>query len=389
MLTPALPRARRRLLRAARLAAAGRTAEAVSLADLACGTLRRSASRDRRRRTEYANALTCAADLHVALMALPAALCALDALVDLLALAGTEPEPQASDRFADALIRRGDVLRLLARHDLADADLARAGRLATSVRCKAGAHNAAGILAKDRGRYDEAELHYRTALALGREVFGDDSHHLASVFHNLGGLEHARQRYTVGAPYARRAVALRERAWGSHSTQVAGDQAVLAALLTGAGLLAEAEELFDAALSTFLARLGPLHYEVGAVLHSLGALHLQTGRPVQALAEYEQALRITSQVLGGDHPHVRSLTADLDMFGCPDITDVALPDRQPGELDQHGIAGGYGLGVAGTRRVDRAPGPPPALAVSGALLPQENSSRTGSSTGLDRAAAQV
>ena len=42
---------------------------------------------------------------------------------------------------------------------------------------------------------------------------------VATLYHNLGGLEHARGRYTRGEPWARRAVAVRERALGPTTQQ--------------------------------------------------------------------------------------------------------------------------------------------------------------------------
>jgi len=64
---------------------------------------------------------------------------------------------------------------------------------------------------------------------------GPEASVLASLYHNLGGLEHARGAFATGEPLARRAVAIRTRTLGPEHPDVAADMAALAALLDGQG----------------------------------------------------------------------------------------------------------------------------------------------------------
>lgn len=308
MISLALVQARRRLLRAARLAVAGRIGAALPLARQASDTLRREAALDSRRQGEYAAALIVLADLHLARVELPAALAAHDALV-LLCQSPTLDEV-AADQLADALTRRGDTLRLQAQYRRAETDLAAARRLACSPMIRAGACNASGILAKDLGQYDAAARYYQASLDLVLQVHGPEHANLADLFHNLAGLEHARQRYVDGEPYARRAIALRERRSGPDSVQLAADLAVLGALLAGQDLLDEAEPIFRRTLATWSRLRGPDHYEVGVALHNLASLHAARGQMSQASTEYQRALQIKRQVLGHSHPEVVALAED-------------------------------------------------------------------------------
>ena len=84
-----------------------------------------------------------------------------------------------------------------------------------------------------------------------KKTLGSAHPELATLYHNLGGLEHARGRYARGEPFARRSVALREQALGLDHPTVAADVAALAALLVGQGKYDEAEAFYQRALAIF------------------------------------------------------------------------------------------------------------------------------------------
>ena len=74
--------------------------------------------------------------------------------------------------------------------------------------------NSLGVACKYSGRFREAGRHYWRALGIYARLPVSDPAALAALYHNLGGLEHARGRFAQGEPFARRSVALRERASG-------------------------------------------------------------------------------------------------------------------------------------------------------------------------------
>ena len=313
----ALLRARRTVHRAARLAGRGRIHQALPLARAASQILRGVAAADAKRQHEYVASLIIVADLHLTQTELGEALTVQDELVAALE---TGPGPAdtpdgAADRYADALTRRADTRRLHGDHAGAAADLDRALETATSRLTLAGAHNAAGILAKDTHRYDDAGDHYAQALAGMREVLGPDHPDLASLFHNLAGLAHACGQHADGEEHARHAIALREVTFGPDSPEVAADLAVLGALLAGQGRHEEAEAIFRATLATWTRHRGPDHYEVAVSLHHLGVLHAARGDRATAGRELRRAWAIKNQTLGPDHAETLALTADLDAGG--------------------------------------------------------------------------
>src|SRR5436309_1759962 len=83
------------------------------------------------------------------------------------------------------------------------------------------------------GRIDEAESVYQRARAILLAARGEESPEVATLYHNLGGLEHARGRYSRGEPFARHGLEIRERVLGPGHPNVAADAAALAAILDG------------------------------------------------------------------------------------------------------------------------------------------------------------
>ena len=58
------------------------------------------------------------------------------------------------------------------------------------------------------GRFADGMRVYRRGIVIVRRRFGPDHPLVATFYHNLGGLEHARARYARGQPCARRALAI-------------------------------------------------------------------------------------------------------------------------------------------------------------------------------------
>ncbi len=95
------------------------------------------------------------------------------------------------------------------------------------------AMNGLAIVYKYTAKFDAAEKLYRQALGLLEKIspMPEADSAIATIFHNLGGLEHSRGRFAKGEPHARRSVELRERALGKNHPAVAADVAALAAIL--------------------------------------------------------------------------------------------------------------------------------------------------------------
>ncbi|HKQ89523.1 MAG TPA: tetratricopeptide repeat protein, partial [Blastocatellia bacterium] len=109
----------------------------------------------------------------------------------------------ALQRLIRQLSRAADERRAQGRYDLAEPLYLRAlslaelfcGREDVAALC-----NNLAVLYKYMGRFDEAERLYRRALPLMEQSLGPEHSEIATLYHNLGGLEHARGRFGAGEP---------------------------------------------------------------------------------------------------------------------------------------------------------------------------------------------
>lgn len=166
----------------------------------------------------------------------------------------------------------------------------------------AAARNGLAIVCKYTSRFAEAGRLYRRVLADLTRVHGPTHPSIATVLHNLGGLEHARGRPARALPHARRGLAIRARLLGDDHPAVALDMAALAAIVQGLKRNAEAERLYLRAIHILRRTLGKTHLEVGFNLGQFATLHQSTGRTREASALYRRALAIQSRALGRRHP---------------------------------------------------------------------------------------
>lgn len=172
--------------------------------------------------------------------------------------------------------------------------------------------NGLGVVGKYTGRFRSAEHYYDLALRALRGRRGRaDAMTLATLYHNLGGLEHARGRPGRGEPHARRSVELRERALGPDHPAVAADVAALAALLDAQDRFDEAEALYRRALAIFRRVYGREHYELCVTYNNLGAVAHRRGRPRGAERLYRRALAMKEKLLGAGHPDVALTLSNL------------------------------------------------------------------------------
>lgn len=222
--------------------------------------------------------------------------------------AWSEAVGEASDDTAriGALAGRGEAARLSGRWPEAEAAYREALALAEqtfgpgSVAAAAVAHNL-GVTYKYTGRFEQAAALYHRALAVATEA-GDDAF-AAVICHNLGGLAHARGAHADGEPWARRAVAIRERS-GAGPLALAADRGALAGLLVGLGRHEEAESLLIGCRDTFTQVLGPEHHEVGVIETNLAALALARGDLEAAEEHARRALAIKRAALGSTNPEL-------------------------------------------------------------------------------------
>ncbi|GIF69930.1 hypothetical protein Ais01nite_79650 [Asanoa ishikariensis] len=121
-------------------------------------------------------------------------------------------------------LARAELLRAQGRYTEAAALLRSTLRHASDPLAIADICNALAVTYKYTGRFDEAQVLYDRALAIIERVQGPDHVDVASIYHNLGGLAHARGALSDAERPARRAVDIRVRAVGAGHPDVAADK---------------------------------------------------------------------------------------------------------------------------------------------------------------------
>lgn len=210
-------------------------------------------------------------------------------------------------RAIDELMRAGNEFR--GRGDVVSAEplLRRAVALADSPsresdseRTLPNALNTLGMLCKDLARYDEARSLYERALAIVEQSPVRTDHDIAALFHNLGGIEHARRDFVAAEPLARRGVALR-RGLGD-SDALGADLIALAAILDGQRKFNEAEAVYLEGLALLERNPERNAGEIAVALNNLGAQYLLRDRVAEGLQLLAGAERLKRQSLGPHHP---------------------------------------------------------------------------------------
>ncbi|WP_405060184.1 tetratricopeptide repeat protein [Kribbella sp. NBC_01505] len=180
-------------------------------------------------------------------------------------------------------------------------------------------HNLAMTL-KYTGGFAEAERLYLqaldTATALGDHEFA------AVIYHNLGGLAHARGTSEQGVRWARQGLRLRKSS-SSDPVAAAEDQGALAALLIDTGDFDEAEQLLLESRAIFVGHLYAEHYEVAVVDGNLAAIALARGDLVGAETRARLALSGKENALGNRHPEL-----------APTLTTLGTIRRRCGDPDE-------------------------------------------------------
>ncbi|MHC5821704.1 MAG: tetratricopeptide repeat protein, partial [Nostoc sp.] len=171
--------------------------------------------------------------------------------------------------------------------------------------------NNLAFLYDSQGRYSEAEPLYIQALALRRQLLGDEHPDVATSLNNLAGLYDAQGRYSEAEPLYIQALALRRKLLGEEHPSVATSLNNLAYLYRSQGRYSEAEPLYIQALALTRQLLGEEHPDVATSLNNLASLYRSQGRYSEAEPLLIQALGLRRQLLGDEHPDVASSLNNL------------------------------------------------------------------------------
>jgi tetratricopeptide (TPR) repeat protein len=166
------------------------------------------------------------------------------------------------------------------------------------------ARNNLGMLYKYWGRFDAGLKLYEEALAAIIAIHGDESLASGAIYHNIGGIFHARGDFAAAEEPARKAWQISRQLLGEDDPKTLLDAAAYAAVLDGLERYDESEPIYRRALAIFERVYGPEHFEVAATLHNLAAVLAARGDRQEAEQYYRRTLAIREKLLGPGSPDV-------------------------------------------------------------------------------------
>ncbi|MEM8930248.1 MAG: serine/threonine-protein kinase [Acidobacteriota bacterium] len=188
------------------------------------------------------------------------------------------------------------------------------------------AHFRLAVVLKEQGRLNEAEGHYREAVAI-QEATGD-SRRLALTLASFGDVQRRRGETERSEAMLNRSVELLESTVGADHIDLSYPLLSLGLLLQDLGRFDEAEVAYSRSLEVETAVLGDGHIDTTHSLNNLANLEFLRARHDEALALHQQILTIREAVLGPDHPDVAgsliNVAGNLTPLGRPEEATEAL-----------------------------------------------------------------
>ena len=172
-------------------------------------------------------------------------------------------------------------------------------------------HNLA-LLYADQGRYTQAELLYKQALAIKEKALEPKNHpSLATILDNLGRLYTAQGCYTQAEPLYQQALTIKKKTLGPSHPSLATTLDNLANLYADQGNYSEAKSLYQRALVIKKKALGPDHPFLAITLNNFALLYKNQGSYAQAKPLYRQALVIYEKALEPEYLHLATTLNNL------------------------------------------------------------------------------
>lgn len=233
-------------------------------------------------------------------------------LVEMMGDAGSELK-------IDCLRTLIDILVDQSRYSEAEVLLTRANDIVQNLKndyVKANLISDVARLKVELGDYEEAEQLCRHAVELTRANKGDDHIETAMCLSILGSAYFSNRKMDLAESTYREAIRLIERHEHFFTTFVGAENCrYLGMILTLKGEFNEAEELFLKILAIHAKSNGPPSVQAAETHRNLGELFEAQEKNVEALMQYEQALKIARSIFGEGNPEISdylSYVADIN-----------------------------------------------------------------------------
>jgi CHAT domain-containing protein/tetratricopeptide (TPR) repeat protein len=185
----------------------------------------------------------------------------------------------------------------------------------------------------DLGQFDEAEKLITRAIAIAEAALGPTHPGVATLLGNLGHVSRALGRYQEAETALEQAIELQDQMLpASHADRVP-ILTDLANLRIDLGQFDDAEKLIVRAIAIAEAALGPTHPSVAAAQSTLGNIYLEQGRLSEAETLHKRALALRERAFGAEHVAVA-----LSLYNLANIYDTQGRSAEAETLYQRALA---------------------------------------------------
>ena len=171
-----------------------------------------------------------------------------------------------------------------------------------------------GKVYSDLAEYTNAAAMHRQALALRKQLLGDEHPDVADSLSNLAGVLSLHGRTTEAESLYGEALAMRRELLGNDHPGVAEILIDLSLLFRNASRLVEAENAAREAVAVYRNRFGNEHLSLASALQQLAWNVKLRGRSSEAEAHAREGVAIRKKLLGSQHLDVASALFDLAVF---------------------------------------------------------------------------
>ncbi|HCX90689.1 MAG: hypothetical protein COW04_06485 [Deltaproteobacteria bacterium CG12_big_fil_rev_8_21_14_0_65_43_10] len=165
-----------------------------------------------------------------------------------------------------------------------------------------------------QGQYAEATPYAKKALAIREKALGLDHLDVAAALNNLALLYKTMGAYDKAEPLYRQSLAIWEKALGPEHPDTAASLNNLALLYQTMGVHEKAESLYQRSLTIREKILGPEHPDTAASLNNLAGLYHTMGAYDKAESLYQRSLAIWEKVLGQEHSYTAASLNNLALL---------------------------------------------------------------------------
>ncbi len=186
----------------------------------------------------------------------------------------------------------------------------------------------------DLGLYPEAQTQLERALALHRQVSGENDPKTLKTMSRLGDVTRLQGKYPQAEVLLTKTLDRQRQALGPEHPDTLASMNSLATSYEREGKYTQAEPLFAQTLAIHRRVLGPEHRETLASMNGLAVTYGEQGKYSQAEALFSQILDIDRRVLGPEHPDtLRSLDNLANSYmGESKYAQAEAPYRQVTEV---------------------------------------------------------